>query len=211
MIQIYRPIGELVAGAIYQYGANNVAGINQILELAFPEIKQINLKGEAAADYLGDKYKWFRSGRMIGDGITLYTALQEIEIGGAIGGGGAAALPETGGASVGLVVAGGAILLHGSHATSQALADLFKQVFHSSTGEENSESDTAERSSIQSHEEAGGQTDDRHVGKSENWLRKRLAEDPNLESASSFYNEEAANRTQGRFLKQFRQEIEARN
>jgi hypothetical protein len=165
LIQIYRPIGELAAGAIYQYGANNVASINQILELAFPEIKQINLKGEAAANYLSGKYKWFRSGRMIGDGVTLYTALQEIEIGGFIGGAGAASFAETGGASVGLVVAGSAILVHGANAGGEALADLVKQmgiVFHSSSGEGNSESDTAERSSIQSHEEAGGHTDDRH-------------------------------------------------
>jgi hypothetical protein len=73
---------------------------------------------------------------MIGDGVTLYTALQEIEIGGFIGGAGAASFAETGGASFGLVVAGSAILVHGANASGQALADLVKQmgiVFHSSS------------------------------------------------------------------------------
>jgi len=66
-----------------------------------------------------------------------------------------------------------------------------------------------ERRDVQSHENLGGHTDERHIGKSENWLKQRLNSEPDTESASSFYNDNIANLTQGKFVKQFRQEIEA--
>lgn len=66
-----------------------------------------------------------------------------------------------------------------------------------------------ERRNLNSHELAGGHTVERHVGRSENWLRNRLASDPDLQFASSFRNEAAANRAQGQFVKQHRAEIEA--
>jgi hypothetical protein len=66
-----------------------------------------------------------------------------------------------------------------------------------------------ERRSVESHESSGGHTRERHVGRSESWLRRRLANDPDLEYASSFRNEAIANRTQGRFVRRFRADIEA--
>ncbi len=68
--------------------------------------------------------------------------------------------------------------------------------------------DSDERRSVSSHESAGGHTGERHVGRSENWLRQRLRNEPNLEHASSFRNESAANRTQGRFTRRFREQIQ---
>jgi hypothetical protein len=65
-----------------------------------------------------------------------------------------------------------------------------------------------ERRDVRSHEDAGGHTGERHVGKSKSWLRERLANDPNLDFASSFRNEVAANRTQGAFVKRYRAQIE---
>lgn len=65
----------------------------------------------------------------------------------------------------------------------------------------------SERQNTESHENAGGHTDARHIGKSDNWLRKRLKDDPNLQAASTFTNEAAANRTQGRFVKKYKTEI----
>jgi hypothetical protein len=58
-------------------------------------------------------------------------------------------------------------------------------------------------------EPALGHTVERHVGKSENWLKQRLEENPGLTKASSFRNEEIANRVQGRFVKRHRAEIDA--
>jgi Bacterial CdiA-CT RNAse A domain len=65
------------------------------------------------------------------------------------------------------------------------------------------------RRNMADHEDGGGHAVERHVGKSENWLQKRLAEDSKLPAASSFSNEQAANRTVGQFVKQNRPEIAA--
>lgn len=62
------------------------------------------------------------------------------------------------------------------------------------------------------HEQAGGHSEDRHVGKSESSLRDRLATDPSLKDqnyASSFRNNVTLNRTQGRFIKRYKEEIAA--
>ena len=67
---------------------------------------------------------------------------------------------------------------------------------------------TPGRRNIQDHEEGKGHTIEKHVGKSDNWLRKRLRDDPAIEAASTFTNEATANRVQGRFVKQFRSEID---
>jgi hypothetical protein len=71
-----------------------------------------------------------------------------------------------------------------------------------------SNKEEGERRDLESHENEGGHTEERHVGKSENWLRNRLQNEPDLKMASSFRNETIANRTQGKFVKQFREEIE---
>lgn len=54
-----------------------------------------------------------------------------------------------------------------------------------------------------------GHTIERHVGKSETWLRQRLEADPKLKAASSFRNEAVANRAQAQFMQQHRAEIDA--
>jgi hypothetical protein len=66
-----------------------------------------------------------------------------------------------------------------------------------------------ERRNVEAHESAGGHTGERHVGKSESWLRQRIAKNPNVKTASSFRNEAAANRTQGAFVKRYREQIDA--
>jgi hypothetical protein len=69
---------------------------------------------------------------------------------------------------------------------------------------------TGARRDIEMQEAAGGHTIERHVGKSESWLRKRIETDPTLRIdgvASSFRNETIANRTQGQFIKQNKQAI----
>ncbi len=45
---------------------------------------------------------------------------------------------------------------------------------------------------LAAHEAAGGHTLAKHVGKSEEYLRERLASEPNLKSASTFYTRELA-------------------
>jgi hypothetical protein len=55
----------------------------------------------------------------------------------------------------------------------------------------------------------GGHTIEKHVGKSDSWLRNRLATDPKkISVASTFRNQTVANRTDGQFVKQNRAVIE---
>lgn len=64
-----------------------------------------------------------------------------------------------------------------------------------------------ERRGVEDHEESGGHTIERHVGKSDDWLRKRLESDPSFEVVSTFHNATAANRAQGRFVKRCKKQI----
>ena len=84
---------------------------------------------------------------------------------------------------------------HTGHEREQVRAEDF--VMESST-----------RRNLQSHDEAGGHTQERHVGKSAEWLRQRIRSNPNMEEASSFYDYESANLTQARFVKQNKKEID---
>ena len=79
--------------------------------------------------------------------------------------------------------------------------------------ESRSRTTETERRNVQTQEQLGGHTIERHVGKSANWLRNRLETDPSLRDtdyASSFRNETIANRAQGRFVKRFKLEVESR-
>jgi hypothetical protein len=67
----------------------------------------------------------------------------------------------------------------------------------------------SDRRNVGSHEVLGGHTLERHVGRSEAWLRQRLANDPDIgDFASSFRNEAIANRAQGRFVNRFKSDID---
>jgi Bacterial CdiA-CT RNAse A domain len=64
------------------------------------------------------------------------------------------------------------------------------------------------RKTIDLDEILGGHAIEKHVGKSDNWLRKRLLTE-GIPSASTFRNKEVANRTVAQFVKENRAEIEA--
>ena len=60
---------------------------------------------------------------------------------------------------------------------------------------------------LKRHDKEGGHTDERHIGKSEGWLRKRLRSE-GKRKVSSFDDMPAANLTQARFTKQYKKEID---
>lgn len=62
------------------------------------------------------------------------------------------------------------------------------------------------RRNVELQEQVGGHTIERHIGKSESWLRNRIQSE-GLENASSFRNEQIANRAQGRFVNRFQNEM----
>ena len=66
------------------------------------------------------------------------------------------------------------------------------------------------RRTIDTQDLLGGHIREEHIGRSETWLRNRLnqPENSDLKFASSFKNEEIANRTIGKFVKRFEGEIE---
>jgi predicted phage gp36 major capsid-like protein len=64
------------------------------------------------------------------------------------------------------------------------------------------------RKTVELDEMLGGHAIEKHVGKSDSWLRKRLLTE-GIPSASTFRNKEVANRTVAQFVKENRAEIEA--
>ena len=67
------------------------------------------------------------------------------------------------------------------------------------------------RRSIDSYELLGGHTIEKHVGKTEKWLRERLDTDPELRGekfASSFYDKALANRAQMQAVKTYKGRID---
>ena len=65
------------------------------------------------------------------------------------------------------------------------------------------------RRDVQGHDDEGGHTEERHIGKSERWLQKRAATLPRPHEASSFTDTASANLTQAKAVKEYRTEIEA--
>jgi len=63
------------------------------------------------------------------------------------------------------------------------------------------------RRDVAAHDTAGGHTTVSHVGKSDNWLRNRLQNDPRLSFASTFTSEADANRGQATAGKKYKSEI----
>ena len=83
------------------------------------------------------------------------------------------------------------------------------------TGHGQQEQQTAEdyvlesrRRDVRGHDDEGGHTDDRHIGKSESWLRNRQRSE-NKKTVSTFNDYQTANLVQARFIKKHRGEIEA--
>ena len=64
------------------------------------------------------------------------------------------------------------------------------------------------RRNVEGHDNEGGHTTDRHIGKSPEWLRERMMNDPDVKRASSFDTRANANLTQARFIKENKAAIE---
>jgi hypothetical protein len=139
LLRFFKPLGEFVAGAVYQWLRNNGEPARWLLQIFSPGWNGLEKDVER-----GLPQTWaFKAGRTFGDGAALVTGILEM-----IGGGGAAAggsgLCITGigciwGAPA--VAAGLALQLHGASVASTALANIGRLfggrgiVYHSSAGD----------------------------------------------------------------------------
>lgn len=64
------------------------------------------------------------------------------------------------------------------------------------------------RRNINTHELLGGHTIEKHVGKTEKWLRDRLIAEPDIAYASTFFDKELANKAQMETIKKFGAEFD---
>jgi hypothetical protein len=122
LLSFFRPLGEFVAGAVYQWLRNNGEPARWLLQVLSPGWNGLEQDVER-----GLPQTWaFKAGRTFGDGAALVTGILEM-----IGGGGAAA----GGSSLCItgigciwgapaVAAGLALQLHGASVASTALANI---------------------------------------------------------------------------------------
>ncbi|MEG4313457.1 S8 family serine peptidase, partial [Microcoleus sp. AT10_D2] len=143
LLNFFRPLGEFVAGAVYQWLRNNGEPATWLLEVLSPGWNRLEQDVER-----GLPQTWpFKAGRTFGDGAAIVTGILEI-IGGSGAAGGGSSLCVTGfGCIAGApaIVAGTALALHGSGTASRGLANILADiaenlgvVFQSSSGKRNS-------------------------------------------------------------------------
>jgi RHS repeat-associated protein len=143
-------------------------------------------------------------GRHLGNAAGVIQGLIHISAGGAAAGGGGLICATGVGCIVGApaVGVGAAVASHGASVAGFSAAQsvgMAARVLMSTRNGDNGDT-TVPRRDVDDQDAVGGHTVERHVGKSENWLRQRLQDDPDLNFASSFNNWEAANRTIGRYV-----------
>jgi len=136
LLRFFKPLGEFVAGAVYQWLRNNGEPATWLLQIFSPGWKGLEQDVERG---LPQTFA-FNAGRTFGDGAALVTGILEIMAGSGTAAGGASlcitGLPCIGGAPA--IAAGVALKLHGASVASTALANIGKLfrgrqiVYHSS-------------------------------------------------------------------------------
>ncbi|WP_377478602.1 MAG: hypothetical protein P2A85_08230 [Microcoleus anatoxicus] len=139
LLRFFRPLGEFVAGAVYQWLRNNGEPARWLLQVLIPGWNGLEQDVER-----GLPQTWtFKAGRAFGDGAAIVTGILEIIGGiGAAGGGGSLCVTGFGCiAGAPAIVAGTALALHGSATASRGLKNILADiaenlgvVFQSSSG-----------------------------------------------------------------------------
>jgi hypothetical protein len=143
LLRFFGPLGEFVAGAVYQWLRNNGEPARWLLQVLSPGWNGLEQDVER-----GLPQTWaFKAGRTFGDGAAIVTGILEIMAGsGAAGGGGSLCITGFGCiAGAPAIVAGTALALHGSGTASAGLKNILADiaenlgvVFQSSSGKRNS-------------------------------------------------------------------------
>ncbi|WP_293366580.1 S8 family serine peptidase [Microcoleus sp. CAWBG50] len=134
LLSFFRPLGEFVAGAVYQWLRNNGDIGRWLLQVLIPGWNGLDKDVER-----GLPKTWsFQAGRTFGDAASIVTGILEIMGGGGTGAGGAGLCVTGVGCIAGApaIVAGTALGLHGATTASTGLKNIAKLlgvVFHSTT------------------------------------------------------------------------------
>ena len=136
LLKFFQPLGEFVAGAVYQWLHDNGDLGRWLLQVLSPGWNGLEKDVEK-----GLPQTWsFKAGRVLGDGAAIVTGILEM-IGGGGGAAGGGTLCITGGACIAgapVLAAAAALEVHGSSTASAGLANIAKLlgvVFHSATGD----------------------------------------------------------------------------
>ncbi|XZO03365.1 MAG: hypothetical protein ACM65L_06505 [Microcoleus sp.] len=136
LLKFFQPLGEFVAGAVYQWLHDNGDLGRWLLQVLIPGWNGLEKDVEK-----GLPQTWsFKAGRVLGDGAAIVTGILEM-IGGGGGAAGGGALCITGvGCIAGApaLAAAAALEVHGASTASAGLANIAKLlgvVFHSGTGD----------------------------------------------------------------------------
>ncbi len=136
LLKFFQPLGEFVAGAVYQWLHDNGDLARWLLQIFIPGWNGLEKDVEK-----GLPQTWpFKAGQALGDGAAIVTGILEmIGGGGAAAGGGALCITGIGCiAGAPALAAAAALEIHGAATTSAGLANIAKLlgvVFHSATGE----------------------------------------------------------------------------
>jgi hypothetical protein len=136
LLRFFRPLGEFVAGAVYQWLRNNGEPARWLLQIFSPGWNGLEKDVERGLP----QTLAFKAGQTFGDGAALVTGILEIIAGsGAAGGGGSLCITGIGCiAGAPAIAAGVALQVHGASVASTALANIGKLfggrqiVYHSS-------------------------------------------------------------------------------
>ncbi|WP_445176774.1 hypothetical protein [Microcoleus sp.] len=136
LLRFFGPLGEFVAGAVYQWLRNNGEPATWLLQVLSPGWNGLEKDVERGLP----QTLAFKAGRTFGDGAAIVTGILEIMGGGgAAGGGGSLCITGIGCiAGAPAIAAGVALQLHGASVASTALANIGRLfggrqiVFHSS-------------------------------------------------------------------------------
>ncbi|MEG4336020.1 hypothetical protein QUB40_29525, partial [Microcoleus sp. AT9_A2] len=134
LLKFFKPLGEFVAGAVYQWLRNNGELTRWLLQVLIPGWNGLEQDVERNLP----KTWSFQAGRTFGDAASIVTGILEIIGGGGTGAGGAGLCVTGIGCIAGApaIVAGTALGLHGATTASTGLkniARLLGVVFHSTT------------------------------------------------------------------------------
>ena len=204
LLGFFKPLGEFVAGSVYQWLYNNGQPARWLLQILLPGWNGLEQDVEQSLPQ-----SWaFAAGQNFGDGAAIVTGLAEIVGGGGLDiGGGSLCLTGVGCiAGAPAIVAATALQIHGAGAASSGLANIIERLGVSFSMSESGNSDSSGRQLNWSWKSRPtfGHTFDTHGQGSKNTRSLRGRAASTGESQGQWLNNETA----ANFLRELRSSIQ---